>query len=397
MIRARSGALLILGTVLATLIALPAVARAAVPNGFVGVVVDGPLFPGTNRHVNLENQFNHMEQDGVENVRVVFDWSYAQPYHHWNQVPQAQLGQFTDAGGIPTRFGLMDKLVGLAAARGITVLPVVLYAPHWDAAKHPSDSFADPKRDAPYAHFLTTLIERYGPDGSFWLQQPRKVPIRMWQIWNEPNIHVFWSQQPFERRYLKLLKAAHDAIKSADPQAKVVLAGMPNFSWKRLAKIYTFRGARRLFDVVGAHPYTQQPQGVITILEKVRKVMNENGDRHKPIIADEISWPSSVGQTKHTEGFDFATTEHGQAKRLAQLIPLLGRDRRRLGLLSFDYYTWAGVEKHGGLAFNFAGLLRLKHGKLTAKPALWAYRRAVMKLEDCRKKGPVATSCARRR
>jgi hypothetical protein len=378
------------------LVALPGAAHAAVPHGFVGMVVDGPMFPVTSSHINLGKQFDRMEADGVENVRVVFDWGYAQPFRSWSQVPTSQTNQFIDAGGVPTRFAEMDEIVGLAAARGMTVLPTVLYAPGWDAAKHPSDSFARPRRDAPYAHFLTALVDRYGPDGSFWLQQPRKVPIRMWQIWNEPNIHVFWPQQPFERSYLKLLKASHDAIKKADPRAKVVLAGMPNYSWKRLENIYKFRGARRLFDVVAAHPYTQQPQGVITILSKIRRVMNENGDRGKSILADEISWPSSKGQTKHTEGFDFTTTPRGQAKRLSQLLPMLGRDRHRLGLAGFDYYTWIGAEKRGALAFDFAGLLRLSHGKLKPKPALWAFRRAVLKLENCRKKGPIATSCAQR-
>ena len=370
--------------------AVPA-AQAHVPNGFVGVMIDGPLWPTTDPAVNLDQQFDKMVANGVENVRVVFDWAAAQPYKTWSDVPASQVGQFTDVNGVPINFTQLDKVVELASTRRMTLLPVVLYAPTWDASTHPR-TFAIPRRDGPYGQFMAALVQRYGPHGTFWQSHHPKVPVTMWQVWNEPNIKVFWFKQPFQRSYMALLKAAHSAIKRADPRAKVVLAGMPNFSWKQLAGIYRIHGARKLFDVVAVHPYTKQPQGVITILEKVRQVMDQAGDRTKPMVADEISWPSSVGKTDRNE-FDFATTERGQARDIAALLPMLARDRKKLRLLGFDYYTWAGVEDRGGISFDFAGLLRFKHGKFTAKPALSAYRKAALALEGCKKKGPVATRC----
>jgi hypothetical protein len=53
----------------------------------------------------------------------------------------------------------------------------------------------------------------------------------------------------------------------------------------------------RACGVVGVHPFTRTPQGVISILQRIRAVMDKAGDRKKPIIADEVSWPSSFGQT----------------------------------------------------------------------------------------------------
>jgi hypothetical protein len=171
---------------------------------------------------------------------------------------------------------------------------------------------------------------------------------------------------------------------------------MPNFSWKALAKIYAVRGARKLFDVVALHPYTRQPSGVITILTKVRGVMNKAGDSRKPIVADEISWPSSLGQTHHTEGFDFATTPAGQARNVSSILPMLAAARSKLRLLGFDYYTWAGTDQRGALAFDFAGLFHLHGDQLTAKPAFYAFRRAALALDGCREKGAVATVCLKR-
>jgi hypothetical protein len=216
----------------------------------------------------------------------------------------------------------------------------------------------------------------------------------MWQIWNEPNIIGFWPPQPFEPRYIGLLRASRAAIKAADPGAKVVLAGLPNFSWLHMQKLYAL-GARKLFDVVAIHPYTRDPDGVITILQKNRQVMDANGDTTKPILADEVSWPSSLGKTKHNVGLDFAVTEAGQARNVGKLLPLLGRERAALHLLGFYYYTWAGDERHDAQSFDFAGLLRFKKGRFLGKPAFFVFRRDALALERCRKKGSVATSCAR--
>ena len=75
------------------------------------------------------------------------------------------------------------------------------------------------------------------------------------------------------------------------------------------------------------------------------------------MIADEIGWPSSRGQTPHNAGFDFATTPAGQARNIAALLPMLGSERVKLRLQAFYYYTWIGAEQRNALAFDFAGLL----------------------------------------
>ncbi len=371
-------------------------AAAGVPQGFVGAVIDGPLFPNPSNVSEVQQQLDSMVASGVENVRVAFVWSYAQPYRSFSEVPAGIASQFVDVGGVPTRFSEMDEVVRLAAQRGLTVLPTVFYTPTWDAAPHPSNAYAIPAQDAPYANFLSALVHRYGPTGSFWATNSPVVPVRMWQIWNEPNITTFWPDQPFQAGYVALLRASHRAIKRADPGAKVVLAGMPNYSWRQLAKIYRVTGARGSFDVAAAHPFTRTPQGVIMILRRIRAAMDRAGDRKKPIIADEVSWPSSSGKTPQNAGLDFVTNEAGQASRLAKLLPLLGRYRVKLRLMGFDYYTWAAVEDPGGRPFDFSGLKSIgANNTFTTKPALGAFRRAALGLEGCQKKGSRATICLR--
>jgi Glycosyl hydrolase family 53 len=371
------------------LAAIPPAAIANVPAGFVGMNANGPLFSAA---AQPQRELHRMVASGVESIRVVFNWSAAQPYPNWNVVPLDQVGSFQPYP-VPTSFAETDQIVELAARLHLTVLPVVMYAPYWDQLPHPETTIGVPRSPAPYANYLRLLVLRYGPHGSFWRQHRGlpKVPIHMWQIWNEPNILYYWPAA-IVPNYVNLLRAAHAAIKQADPTAKVVLAGMPEYVWTQLANLYK-AGARGLFDVVAVHPYTKLPRGVITILKLVRRVMDNAGDRRKPIILTELNWPSALHRTPF--GADYETTPAGQARKLAAVLPLLARNRRRVGLIGFYYYTWITDAIPGGDPFSFAGLLDFSHGRIVEKPAYFAFRRTALAIEGCSRKAGVATSCVR--
>lgn len=365
---------------------------AAVPPTFVGVDTDGPLF-ASDTTINLAAQFSSMVANGVESIRGGFNWANAQPYQSWSDVPAGQQTQFTDVNGVPTDFQLTDTMVGGAARAGISVLPTVEYAPPWDARPNPG-GYATPSQDGPYAAYLTALIDRYGPSGSFWTANPAipRRPIRAWQIWNEPNLSMYWPQ-PFAASYITLLRAARAAIKKADPGAEVVLGALTNFAWEALGSIYEVPGARALFDAVAVNGFTRLPSDVILYMHYVRNAMDRFGDRGKPLLATEVSWPSALGKFKSS--YDFNTTPAGQARDIAQLLPLIGKYRTRLGLGGFYYYTWMGDESAATTAFDYAGLVRFANGRVTAKPALGAFRTGALALERCRRKGTMATVCIR--
>jgi hypothetical protein len=344
----------------------------AVSGLLIGVMFDGPALGAS---VNLGQQLDQAVSSGVESVRLVVDWSRLQPS------PNGAI-QYAD----------LDRIVAATSARGLTLLPVVERTPTWDALS-PGTPGSPPRAAAPLATFLTALVKRYGPAGSFWQTHPSvpRVPIRMWQIWNEPHFTSYWSVQPFAPGYVKLLAAAHAAIQAADPGAKVVLAGLADFSWQYLAQIYRVPGARDLFDIVALHPYTAEPRGVITIMQRARAVMNQFGDSAKPILATEITWPSSEG--KAPPQFGVSTTEAGQAARLAAVVPLLMANRAKLGLTGFYWYTWMGDEtpRPHPYGFDFAGLLKYVSGQVMAKPVLAVFQRSALRIEGCTRK----TSAAR--
>lgn len=363
-----------------------------VPAGFIAMNVDGAELSG---QANLATALKQIRAAGISQVRMTFSWENEQPYASWKDVPASRRSQFVSGpGGVPTDYELTDLFVAGAAYYGLSVLPVVLYAPRWDAS--PKGNHVQPANDKPYAEYLSGLVKRYGPNGSFWKQQTSipKHPITRWQIWNEPELGYFWDTKPFAPSYVKLLKAARSAIKAVDPSAGIMLAALTNHSWDDLQAIYKVHGSRGLFDTVAADAYTRSARGVITILGYVRKVMNQYHDASKPLVPTELGWPAAQGKTKVQFGFD--TTTKGQAEKLSQLMPLLAKNRQRLGLGGYYYYDWGSSYKRGtNSPFNFSGLLRVHKNSACAQPSYSVFRQNLASEEGKHLSGPTPKRCSK--
>jgi Glycosyl hydrolase catalytic core len=348
-----------------------------VPAGFVGVNVDGPLATVAPGRPSLPKAASTMVATGVESIRAAFDWAAAQP-----------------APDGPYDFSQSDPIVADAARDGLTVLPTVMYTPGWDARANPAGTLAIPRTDGPYAAYLTALVKRYGPRGTFWSANPRlpRRPIREWQIWNEPNFTYYWPTRPFAPSYVALLKAAHAAVHRADPGATIVLAGMPNDAWRYLQKIYDVPGAARAFDVAAVHPYTVKPSNVILFLQKMRQVMKRNGDAAKPLVVTEMGWNSSIGH-RPADTDCCQSTAARQAAKVKQVLPLLAANRAALKLQAFYYYTWASHGLDGGPSDDWAGIFQISGTKLVAKPVFATFKTGVLAVEHCKRIGRLAGHC----
>jgi hypothetical protein len=338
-------------------LALAAPAGAAVPRDWLGVAVDGPVIEESDQYAG---EWPLMARSGVATARVAFYWTQ---------------GQRLGPGAVD--FVAYDPVVLAAAREGIEVLPVVFSTPRW-ARTDPEDPASPPRDPADYAAFLSALVARYGPGGTLWTEHPELAPrpIRAWQLWNEPNLRGYWSEQPFAAGYVKLIKAARAALKAADPGAKAILAGLPN-GWAALRQIYR-AGGRRGFDAAAIHPYTARPESVPRFLREARKVMRRFGDRRKPLWVTELSWPAAKGHARDPIGI--ATGERGQARRLARGLSVLARDRLKLRIARVYWYTWLSAESPDSV-FAWSGLRRLREdGTVVSARSLRAYRRTAQRL-----------------
>ena len=344
------------------------------------MVADGPVFdPG----LNVNTEFSNIASAGVGRVRIPFSWAAAQPYANIKEVPPGQLSQFVPGGPNkpPTTYVFTDEVVTAAAQAGVSLLPVITYAPGWDAST--GGNHSEPARDRPYAQYVTALIQRYGPKGTFWTANPTvpKDPITEWEIWNEEDLVGSWNTSPFASSYVGLLRVAYPAVKKADPSATVVLGALtgygvegPGIDLRRVREPQAVR--RRRGQLLHPDPRGCDPDpGRLPAGDEQERRSSQAPARDRGRLV------LRRGQTSHTA--TFSVTEQGQAKRISQLLPLLARNRRSLGLAGFDYYTWMTTDPPGGNAFDFSGLLHydVSTNTITAKPAYSAFKRAVKALE----------------
>jgi Beta-galactosidase len=361
-------------SILLALIALLAAAPAAdaakrkVPRGFYGVMWDREVADGPD--ADQERQWGLMSRTGVESVRTVFSWARAQP-----------------EPGV-TRFAHTDALVARAARHNQRLLPVVLWTPEWARLYAERDS-SPPVSPEDYAAYLTALVGRYGPEGTFWSENPElpRRPVRAWQLWNEPHLDFYWltPDGPWASEYVTLLEAGSAAIKEADPGAKVVAAALADYAWRHLDRIYE-QGARRSFDVAAINFFTARPRNELTALRRMRKVMRANRDGRKQLWLTEVSWPAAKGRDKPNARWQrpWIQTDRGMARRVTQLYKLLVRHRRKVRLGRVYWYTWSSSYRPGDL-FDFGGLVRWSGGDYAARPALRAYRKSARRYQGCAK------------
>jgi hypothetical protein len=363
-----------LAVAVAVLAAAPAqAAKRQVPRGWLGVVADGPLMEGTP--APAEKEWDLLAQSGAESVRIALRWPALQPTK--------------DA---PPDLATTDALVLAAAQRGVRFLPVVQGTPEW-AARNPKKGTASPPRSvSSFTRFLRVLIARYGSHGSLWSEHPevRALPIHDWQIWNEPNFRDFWSQQPFAKSFVPLMRASYRAVHRADKRARVILAGMANRSWTGLDRLYE-AGGRGTFDAVALHPFTAKAANVVRVVQLARNVMRRHHDGRTPVWITELSFPAAKGKVDDPYGFE--TTQAGQVKRLRTSLRTLAAHRRTLRLERVFWYAWLTYETRSS-SFSWSGLRRSRDGQIVSSSALPAFRAVARKLEGCAKPLGDAGRCA---
>jgi hypothetical protein len=80
----------------------------------------------------------------------------------------------------------------------------------------------------------------------------------VWEIWNEPNISVFWKPEPNVDAYSRLAKLTIRAIKAVDPQSLIIAPATSEFPWQFFESFFKETGLHGL-DAISVHPYRSLP------------------------------------------------------------------------------------------------------------------------------------------
>jgi hypothetical protein len=316
----------------------------------------------------LGNRLNDMVSLGATWIRIDFDWS-------WIQADKTR----------PIDWYKIDRVVKAAHARGLKILPILVYTPPWarpdDCLSSPRCPPADPNA---YAAFATEAVRRYATQG-----------ITHWEIWNEPNMRGSWLPAADPVAYRHLLEAAHRAIKTVDPTATIITGGLGPIATEGgniapvmyLDALYN-AGASTYFDAIGFHPYSfpvlpsyqkdwNAWQQMTDTKISLRSIMEENGDSDKEIWITEYGAPTGGPGIAAERDHDYANVKATHVTETFQTLILQD------ALTEIQSYSWAGplfwysYQDLGTSSSTIENFFGIRHVNGTAKPAYHALKTAL--------------------
>ncbi len=162
---------------------------------------------------------------------------------------------------------------------------------------------------------MTHLVNRY------------KDRIKTWELWNEPDIEIYW--QGSVKEFADFIKVGADAVKKADPSSKVVLGGLaydPYF----LLHLFRDNGLSPYIDIVNCHNYYEtwhrHP------IESITEYINEISDIIWRYGNNQSLWMAEVGYSTFRKGagvsesysayYDYEHTPEYQAVELFKTLTL---------------------------------------------------------------------------
>jgi hypothetical protein len=270
-----------------------------------------------------------------------------------------------------------DSMFTKAAQHDITILPILEEPPSWAEASWN----VIPTNPANYAQYVAAVVARYGPNGTFWKANP-SVPYRpaaYFELWNEPYWYLFNQAGTDPGVYARMVKAAGQAGKAANPDAKFLIeADLTGYetSSKQVEWIDTMYSAvpdlNNWFDGVAVHPYSQPrapdvySPGARWDFERIKdihqKFINHSaGD--KPFWLTEIGWPTCTADASK------CVSESVQASDTQQMFQILKTSDFASFVKAVFLYNYRDPSSQTASNMeNWFGLLR---GDGSAKP-VWS-------------------------
>ena len=301
-------------------------------------------------------------QAGVQWERLIFPWSLIQKDGpaSWGD------GYFT------------DQQITQEAARSIQVVGLAMYTPQWASsnpqAPRPSNvpanlylAFDDPNNY--WGQFMFKLAKRYAGQ------------IDTWVVWNEPDMYsdtVAYTWDGSVGDMYQLVKVASQAVKKANPDARIALPGM-TYWWDKeggrpsyLARLLqvaaqdpTAAAHGDYFDIVILHQYSN-PLNIYAAARVFQRTLSLFGLERPIWIGESNVVPAD--DPMNPIGPAFHATMDQQASYIIQAFALA----RAAGAERMSIYKLMDEAREGS-----AELYGLVRNDGTPRPAYTAYQTAV--------------------
>jgi len=246
-----------------------------------------------------------------------------------------------------------DRAVGTLRENGLSILGLLAYRTPWSSGENA------PATDAQrldYAHYAAAMVERYHDS------------VKVWEVWNEPNLDHFWPPKSDPAAYTELLRVTYTAIKESDPTAKVVGCSTSGVDLNFIRSVLDGGGGQYM-DILSIHPYSgNQSTDVADEREGIRQL-------RQMLVEFELDLPIWVSEV----GFQTSTDDNGVSE--ADQGALLVRTYLTLFAEGVDVVINYDFIDDGDDPDEWEQNFGIVHHNLDPKPAYHAIKTAAQMLE----------------
>jgi hypothetical protein len=280
---------------------------------------------------NLVTYANHLQAAGVRCARSELIW--------WS-LCESSPGVYNFAPGAWNCY----LWINLLKARNIKPYCILCYSnPLYGGTPD------TPAGRAAFANYCSAVVTQFRDD------------VDIWEIWNEPNLDMFWGKTPNAADYAALVAAAAPAIRAADPDC-IVVGGATSGIDRTFLDAAFDAGMLAHLDVLSVHPYRiQNPESINSEIASLRAKMNTypNGPQVKIWTGE---WGYNAAWTEL--GSTVADRETNQAKMLQRMM--LNNVTQGIELsMWFSVHGWDPLEDWGLTKWNSPATTRASHTAMT--------------------------------
>ncbi len=224
-----------------------------------------------------------------------------------------------------------DRVAGVLARAGLRWQPIIDYATWWagDGASGPEQGLP-PAHIGDYALYAQAFAHHFGVGGVFWKDNPElpQLPVKVFEIWNEPDIPIFWEPAPNLTEYAQIYLYTRAAIHEVDPTATVIIGGLVYASTSLPALYAAAPSLRGNTDGVAIHPYRGTAAATETAVNY--DISLDASTINAPIYVNEYGWNGVPGTWQ-------GVTEAEREAYTEQATQVIGREPQ---VVDMEPFCW---------------------------------------------------------